>query len=43
MEKGEHPQQFVQGLLAGGERRNVENIAEQLAGCVVRTLQKFIW
>lgn len=42
IENGEHARQFVQGLLAGGERRNVENIAEQLEGGAVRTLQKFI-
>jgi len=42
VENGGHAQQFVQGLLAAGERRNVENIAEQRAGGVVRTLQKFI-
>jgi SRSO17 transposase len=37
-----HACRFVQGLLAGGDRRNVENIAEQMEGGVVRTLQKFI-
>ena len=37
-----HASTFVQGLLAGGERRNVENIAEKMKGGVVRTLQKFI-
>ena len=37
-----HARRFVQGLLAGGERRNVENIAETMDGGVVRTLQKFI-
>jgi SRSO17 transposase len=37
-----HARRFVQGLLAGGERRNVENIAEQVDGGVVRTMQKFI-
>ena len=41
-ENYEHARQFVQGLLAGGERRNVENIAEQVDGGEVRTLQKFI-
>lgn len=39
---GDHARQFVQGLLASGERRNVENIAENMAGGVVRSLQKFI-
>jgi SRSO17 transposase len=38
----EHARQFVHGLLANGERRNVENIAESMAGGVVRSLQKFI-
>jgi SRSO17 transposase len=33
---------FVQGLLLGGERRSIENIAEAIDGCVVRSLQKFI-
>jgi SRSO17 transposase len=37
-----HARTFLQGLLAGGERRNVENIAETIDGGVVRTLQKFI-
>ena len=37
-----HAGRFLHGLLAGGERRNVENIAEQVAGGVVRTMQKFI-
>jgi SRSO17 transposase len=37
-----HGARFVQGLLAGGERRNVENIAEAIDGGVVRTMQKFI-
>lgn len=37
-----HASTFVQGLLAKGERRNVENIAESMEGGVVRTLQKFI-
>lgn len=41
-ENHEHARQFVQGLLAGGERRNVENIAEHVDGGEVRTLQKFI-
>jgi len=37
-----HADRFVQGLLLGGERRNAENIAEAIDGCVVRSLQKFI-
>lgn len=37
-----HSRQFVQGLLLGGERRSVENIAEAIEGGVVRSLQKFI-
>src|SRR5437588_5760464 len=37
-----HARRFVQGLLLGGDRRSVENIAEAIAGCVVRSLQKFI-
>lgn len=37
-----HARQFVQGLLHGGERRNVENISEAMDGGVVRSLQKFI-
>ena len=41
-ENADHARQFVQGLLLGGERRNVENIAENVAGGVVRSLQKFI-
>lgn len=35
-------EQFLQGLLAGGQRRNIENIAEAMDGAPVRTLQKFI-
>src|SRR5688572_29084178 len=38
----DHAQRFVQGLLLGGERRNAENIAESMAGGVVRSVQKFI-
>ena len=38
----EHARRFVQGLLLGGDRRSVENIAEAIDGCVVRSLQKFI-
>jgi SRSO17 transposase len=37
-----HARQFVQGLLHGGDRRSVENIAEAIDGGVVRSLQKFI-
>ena len=37
-----HAMTLVQGLLAGGDRRNVENMAEAAEGGVVRTLQKFI-
>ncbi len=37
-----HAGRFVQGLLLGGDRRSVENIAEAIEGCVVRSLQKFI-
>jgi SRSO17 transposase len=37
-----HAHRFVQGLLLGGDRRSVENIAEAIDGCVVRSLQKFI-
>lgn len=37
-----HARQFVQGLLLGGERRNVENIAEAMPNGVVRSLQKFL-
>jgi SRSO17 transposase len=41
-EAGDHAGRFVQGLLLGGDRRSVENIAEAIDGCVVRSLQKFI-
>ncbi len=41
-EAQDHAQRFVQGLLLGGDRRSVENIAEAVDGCVVRSLQKFI-
>jgi SRSO17 transposase len=37
-----HAHRFVQGLLLGSDRRNIENIAEAIDGCVVRSLQKFI-
>lgn len=42
VETQDHANRFVQGLLLGGERRRVENIAEAIDGCVVRSLQKFI-
>jgi SRSO17 transposase len=38
----QHATAFLHGLLAGGDRRNVENIAEAIDGPPVRTLQKFI-
>ena len=41
-EAQDHAHRFVQGLLLGGERRSVENIAQAIDGCVVRSLQKFI-
>jgi SRSO17 transposase len=37
-----HAAEFMQGLLGAGERRNIENIAEAVAGGVVRTMQKFV-
>jgi SRSO17 transposase len=37
-----HARRFIQGLLLGRERRSVENIAEAIDGCVVRSLQTFI-
>src|SRR5262245_25410039 len=37
-----HADRFLQGPLLGGDRRSVENIAEAIDGCVVRSLQKFI-
>jgi SRSO17 transposase len=37
-----HARRFVQGLLHKGERRNIENIAEALAGGPVRSLQAFV-
>jgi len=37
-----HAECFVQGLLGGSERRNTENVAEAVAGGVVRTMQKFV-
>ena len=41
-ETQDHANRFVQGLLLGGDRRSVENIAEAIDGCVVASLQKFI-
>lgn len=41
-EAQDHGRRFVQGLLLGGDRRSVENIAEAIDGCVVRSLQTFI-
>jgi len=37
-----HAGRFVQGLLAGEDRRSAENIAESVAGGVVRTTQLFL-
>lgn len=37
-----HARRFVQGLLHGGERRSIENIAEAMSGGPVRSLQAFI-
>lgn len=37
-----HANRFLQGLLLGGDRRSVENIAEAIDGGVVRSMQKFI-
>lgn len=37
-----HARRFVQGLLRGGERRNIENIAEVINGAPVRSLQAFV-
>jgi SRSO17 transposase len=41
-ENAVHARSWIDGLLAGGDRRNAENIAENVKGGVVRTLQKFI-
>lgn len=38
----DHARCFVQGLLLPGDRRNTENIAENIQGCNVRNLQAFI-
>lgn len=37
-----HARRFVQGLLHGGERRSIENIAEAMSGGPVRSLQASI-
>jgi len=37
-----HARRLLHGLLAGTDRRNVENMAEAIEGGVVRTLQKFL-
>ena len=37
-----HLREFIQGLLLSGQRRNCENIAENIQGANVRTLQAFI-
>jgi SRSO17 transposase len=37
-----HARRFVQGLLHGGERRSIENIAQAMSGGPVRSLQAFI-
>lgn len=37
-----HGRRFIQGLLPGGDRRGVENIAEAIDGCVARSPQTFI-
>ena len=37
-----HAAAFLDGLIDGGDRRNVENIAERVDGPPVRTLQKFV-
>ena len=42
VDQHDHAGRFLQGLLAGGERRNVENVAEMVDGGVVRRMQKFI-
>lgn len=41
-ENHQHAERFVQGLLGGQERRNIENVAEVVDGVVVRTMQKFV-
>jgi SRSO17 transposase len=37
-----HARRFVQGLLLGGDRRSVGNIAEAIGGGVARSLQQFL-
>lgn len=37
-----HARRFIQGLLHGGERRSIENIAQAMSGGPVRSLQAFI-
>jgi SRSO17 transposase len=37
-----HAQQYLHGLFWGGERRNIENIAQAIEGSGVRSLQTFI-
>src|SRR5438876_7371489 len=37
-----HAQHYLHGLFWGGDRRNVENIAQAIEGGVVRSLQTFI-
>ncbi|QDV34391.1 IS701 family transposase [Tautonia plasticadhaerens] len=37
-----HARRFVQGLLHGGERRSIENLAQAMSGGPVRSLQAFI-
>jgi SRSO17 transposase len=37
-----HAYRLVQGLLHGGERRNIENIAQAMSGGPVRSLQAFL-
>lgn len=37
-----HARRFIQGLLHGGERRSIENIAQAMRGGPVRSLQAFI-
>jgi SRSO17 transposase len=37
-----HARRLIQGLLHGGERRNVENIAQAMKGGPVRSLQAFV-
>lgn len=41
-ENHEHAVRFIHGLFDSSDRRNIENIAEAIAGGVPRTMQKFI-